>query len=89
MAQLPSPKAVEKADEYWHVRFRDPDEFSEIRTPDWAAAAAESVYEGSEVRTGHRPGSDEWVVQSVLIPASAERSTAESKARAILEKLEG
>lgn len=89
MAQLPSPKTVERGDEFWHVRFREPDEFSEIRTPDWAAEAASSVVAGSEVRTGHRAGSDDWVVQSVLVPVSVGKATAESKAKAILEKLEG
>ena len=27
---------VDQTDDYYHVRFRDPDEFDEIRTPDWA-----------------------------------------------------
>lgn len=89
MAQLPSPKTVERGDEFWHVWVREPDEFGEIRTPVWAAEVAGSVVSGSEVRTGHRAGSDDWVVQSVLVPASVERSRAESQAEEILEKLEG
>ena len=89
MAGLPEPKLVELEGEYYHVRFRDPDEFSEIRTPDWAAEVAAEVRDGSEVRTGHRSDGDDWVVQSVLIPESAGKSTARSAAKRILEKIEG
>ena len=89
MAQIPSPKLVELEGEYYHVRFRDPDEFSEIRTPEWAAEAAADVVPGSKVRTGHRRGSDEWVVQSVLIPESVGKSTARTRAKQVIEKLEG
>jgi len=77
MADVPDIEAVETEDEYVHVRFRDPDEFDTIRTPDWAENAASSVSEGSEVRTGKREHSDEWEVQSVLI----EKNVGEEKAR--------
>lgn len=89
MSRIPKPKTVELEEEYYHVRFRDPDEFSEIRTPEWAAEAAEEIANGSKVRTGHRKGSDDWVVQSVLIPKAAGKSEARSKAKRIIEKLEG
>lgn len=88
MAQIPEPKLVELEGEYYHVRFRDPDEFSEIRTPEWAAEAAEDVESGSKVRTGRRTGSDEWVVQSVLIPEAVGKSDARSRAERIIEKIE-
>ncbi|WP_049979422.1 hypothetical protein [Halolamina rubra] len=87
MAQIPEPKTVELEDEYYHVRFRDPDEFSEIRTPDWAAEVAEEIETGSKVRTGHRKGSHDWDVQSVLIPESVGKSDARSAAKRIVEKL--
>jgi len=83
---LPSPKLVELEDEYYHVRFRDPDEFAEIRTPEWATEAAADEYEGARVRMGHR--GDDWVVQSVLIPRRAGKSRARTAANAILEKIE-
>lgn len=89
MARLPKPKMVELEGEYYHVRFRDPGEFSEIRTPGWATSAAEEIAAGSKVRTGRRKGSDEWVVQSVLIPESAGKATARAKAKQIIEKIEG
>jgi hypothetical protein len=89
MARIPKPKLVELEGAYYHVRFRDPDEFSEIRTPEWATEAAGTIAEGSRVRTGHRTGSDEWVVQSVLVPKAAGKSTARSQAERIIEKLEG
>jgi len=88
MVQVPEPKTVELEDEYYHVRFRDPDEFSEIRTPDWATTVAEDVEEESKVRMGQRDGNEDWVVQSVLIPKSAEKSAARSKAKQIVEKIE-
>ena len=71
MADGKQVEAVEEGDDYYHVRFRDPDQFSDIRTPDWADEPAESVQEGSEVRMGDEEGNDDWTVQSVLIPDDA------------------
>lgn len=88
MANLPDPKDVETEDDYIHVRYRNPDEFETIRTPDWADNASDSVSEGSEVRTGKREGSDDWKVQSVLIDKHAGEETAREKADEILEKIE-
>ena len=50
MANGKQVEEVDEGDDYYHVRFRDPDQFSDIRTPDWAENPAESVQEGSEVR---------------------------------------
>jgi hypothetical protein len=47
------------------VRFRDPDTFEEIRTPDWADDLTRSVVPESTVRMG-QSDDDEWLVQSVL-----------------------
>ncbi len=88
MADAPSVKAVDTEDEFVHVRFRDPDEFSDIRTPDWAADAARSVSDGAEVRTGKREDSDDWEVQSVLIKKSVGEDKAREQAREIVEKIE-
>ncbi|MWG35257.1 hypothetical protein [Halomarina oriensis] len=44
-----------------------PDEFDEIRTPEWATSPATSAVAGSEVRTGHRSDGDDWRTQSVLV----------------------
>ncbi len=77
--------AVETEDEYIHVRFRDPDEFDEIRTPDRAEQPAHSVSQGSEVRIGRTEG-DDWAVQSVLIEKPVGEDTAEAEARQIVEK---
>ncbi|KTG13378.1 hypothetical protein [Haloferax profundi] len=89
MTSIPEPKAVEREEEYYHVRFRDPDEFSEIRTPEWASDVADDVETGSKVRTGRRKESDDWVVQSVLVPEETGKSNARSQARKIIEKIEG
>jgi hypothetical protein len=64
------PSITETTDEYYHVRFNDPEKFDTIRTPDWAENAASSVTEGAEVRTGHREGDGEsdWEIRSVLVP---------------------
>ncbi|WP_224449124.1 hypothetical protein [Haloprofundus salilacus] len=88
MADPTDVQTVEEGDDYYHVRFRDPDEFETIRTPDWAANAAQSVSEGSEVRTGKREGSDDWEVESVLIKKQAGEETARDEAKKIVEKIE-
>lgn len=90
MSDSASVETVEEGEDYYHVRFRDPDEFAAIRTPDWAEDPAGSVVEGSEVRTGDEAGNDEWEVQSVLVPL--DRVDGEDEARAaareVVEKIE-
>lgn len=88
MTQRPSVQTVERSDNFTHVRFRDPDDFESIRTPDWASRAAGSVAKGAEVRTGKRKGSDDWLVQSVLVPKGVDEEEAKSKAEEIVEKIE-
>ncbi|NHN48306.1 hypothetical protein G9464_11955 [Halostella sp. JP-L12] len=88
MADTPSIDTVEEGDDYYHVRYRDPDDFDTIRTPDWAEEASDSVSEGSEVRTGKRQGSDDWEVQSVLIKKQAGEDKAREQAEEIVEKIE-
>ncbi len=88
MAQLPDAQSVETEDEYVHVRYRDPDDFETIRTPDWADRVSDSVSEGSEVRTGKRPGGDDWAVQSVLIRKDVGEEKAREQADEILRKIE-
>ena len=83
-------QGVETSENYYHVRYRDPDQFDEIRTPDWAANVAGSVVEGAEVRTGDEHGNAEWTAQSVLIPIDgvADENEARDAADQILEKME-
>ena len=88
MAETPDVNGVETEDEYVHVRFRDPDQYDEIRTPDWADEPAESVSEGSEVRTGKVEDSDDWEVTSVLIKKNVGEEKAEEQAREIIDKIE-
>jgi hypothetical protein len=88
MADIPDINTVGEGDDYYHVEFRDEDEFDTIRTPDWAENAAQSVSDGSEVRTGQREESDEWQVMSVLIKKSAGEDTARDQAQEIVEKIE-
>ena len=88
MADVPDINTVETSDDYRHVQFRDPDEFDTIRTPDWAANAAQSVSEGAEVRTGKEKDSDDWTVESVLIDKHVGEETARDEAREIVEKIE-
>lgn len=85
---MPEIESVETEDEYVHVRYRDPDRYGMIRTPDWAAEAAESVSEGAEVRTGKREGDDEWEIQSVLIEKHVSEETARQQAGEIVETIE-
>lgn len=88
MAEIPDVQAVETEDEYIHVRFRDPDEFDQIRTPDWAENPAQDISEGAEVRTGDRKGDDDWEVQSVLIKKNVGEDKAREQAKKIVEKIE-
>ncbi|MFW5929619.1 MAG: hypothetical protein ACOCT0_04295 [Halobacteriota archaeon] len=88
MGEIPSPKSVTTEDEYIHVRYRDPDSFDKIRTPEWADRASDSVSEGSEVRMGKLADSDDWVVQSVLIHKNVGESKAREQADDIVEKIE-
>jgi hypothetical protein len=87
MASSVDVEAVETEDEYVHVRFRDPDEFQTIRTPDWAQEVAESVSEGAEVRTGQEENSEEWDVQSVLVDKHVGEEKAQEQAQEIVAKI--
>ncbi|MBX0287508.1 hypothetical protein [Haloarcula salinisoli] len=84
-----TPETVEAGDDYYHVRYRDPEQFDEIRTPDWAENPAGSVVEGAQVRTGDEHGNENWTVQSVLVPVDrvADRDEAAQQADQIVEKL--
>jgi hypothetical protein len=84
----PSVQTVDEGDDYIHVRFRDPDDFDQIRTPDWAENAAESVPEGAEVRTGKREDSDDWEVQSVLVSKNLSEDEARKQAKEIVDEIE-
>jgi hypothetical protein len=88
MADHPTPSEVETEDDYVHVRYRDPDEFETIRTPDWADRASDAVSEGSEVRTGKREDGDDWEIQSVLIDKHVGEEKAREQADQIVEKIE-
>lgn len=88
MGETPDIESVETDEDYVHVRFRDPDQFDEIRTPDWAEEPAGSIAEGSEVRTGKEEDDDDWLVQSVLIPAAHDEDDARDEAKRIVEKIE-
>lgn len=88
MADTPDINAVETEDDYIHVRFRDPDQFDDIRSPDWAKNPAQSVSEGSEVRMGQEEGSDDWEVQTVLIQKTVGEDKAKDQAQEIVKKIE-
>jgi len=88
MANVPDPQSVTSEDEYIHVRYRDPDQFDTIRTPEWADDVSDSVSEGSEVRMGQRVDSDDWVVQSVLIKKNVGEEKAREQADKIIQKIE-
>lgn len=84
----PNPQTVEQSDDFVHVRFRDPDEFDDIRTPDWASGVGDSVVEDAEVRMGDESGNEDWEIQSVLVPTPVDEATAEEQATEIAEKIE-
>ncbi len=86
MPNIPEPESVETEDDYVHVRYRDPDQFETIRTPDWADEVSDSVSEGSEVRMGKREDGD-WEVQSVLVDKHVGEEKAREQADEIVEKI--
>lgn len=88
MSESPDVTKIEPEDDYIHVRFRDPDRYDEIRTPDWAENPAESVSEGSEVRTGKVESEDDWEVTSVLIQKNVGEEKAKEQAKEIVDKIE-
>lgn len=79
---------METEGDYVHVRFRDPVRYEEIRTPDWAKDPAESVSEGSEIRTGGLEDGDDREVTSALISENVAGEKAEEQAREIVGKIE-
>lgn len=91
MGDTPSVDSVEQSDDYYHVRYADPDEFDTIRTPDWGENVADSVADGGEIRTGHEDDSDDdddWSIQSVLVPVddADDEDEAQDLADQIVEK---
>jgi len=80
-------QSVDTEGDYIHVRFRDPDQYETIRTPDWAKQPAELVSQNAEVRTGKREDSDDWEVQSVLIENHVGEENAREQAKQIVDKI--
>ena len=89
MPRIPSPKGVAREGDFYHVRYRDPGRFEEIRTPAYATTIAESVSKGSRVRMGRLPESGNWKVQSVLVRTGVGETKARELAERIIEKIEG
>ncbi|WP_318571016.1 hypothetical protein [Salinigranum marinum] len=88
MARISEVKSITTEDEYIHVRYREPDQFDQIRTPDWADRVSDSVSEGSEVRMGKRKDTDDWIVQSVLIKKNVGEQKAREQADEIIREIE-
>lgn len=78
---------VESGDEYYHIRFNDPDSFDKIRTPEWADRVSDSVSKGSEVRMGQMKDSDDWTIQAVLIKKTVGKEKSKEQAVKIVEKI--
>lgn len=88
MAQITRPVAIETDGDAVCVRYRDPDVFETIHTPEWAETASNSVVEGSELRMGKRVDSTDWEPQSVRIPEPTDIEEARRKADEILQRIE-
>lgn len=82
-------KKVTEEGDFIHVRFRQPGQFTMIRTPAWAANVAESDSKGARVRMG-RTDAGNWLVQSVLLRPQAVdgKSEAQSIAARIRKEIE-
>lgn len=60
-------ESVDRDDDQYRVKFRDAETFDELVSPDWAQELAEQAVAGTDVRMG-QDDSDDWLVQSVLVP---------------------
>jgi len=60
-------KEIDQHEDHYHVRFRDPDDFDQLETPEWASELADEELPGSDVQMG-RDEADEWLIQSVRVP---------------------
>lgn len=88
MPRIPQPSTVEPDGNYVCVRYRDPEEFETVQSPEWARKAAESVIDGSELRVGKRAGDENWIPQEVLIPEPVDTTDARRKANEILQRID-
>jgi len=88
--EIPKLKKVDTKEDFHHIRVRDPELFSEIRTPEWARPVANSVVKGAQVRSGKlkKKGKHEWETQAILIPVKHSKYKAKKFAEKILGKLE-
>lgn len=86
---MPKIKLVAAEEDYFHVRYRPPSQFDQIRTPGWAAKVAHSVSRNAKVRMGKTPAGN-WLVQSVLIRRGhgKTKNDAMSLASRIMDKVE-
>lgn len=86
---MPTIKKTTKEGDFFHVRFRQPGRFTQVRTPGWAARVAQSVSSGAKVRMG-RTSAGNWLVQSVLIKTGHGKTHADAKrlARQIRDEIE-
>ncbi|MFB6145846.1 MAG: hypothetical protein ABEJ99_05085 [Candidatus Nanohaloarchaea archaeon] len=83
----PKIRSVTEEGVFYHIRFREPNIFDEVRTPDWASNASGSISKGSRVRMGRK--GDNWKVQSVLIKTGKfDESKARELAKRIVDKIE-
>lgn len=60
-------KTIDQHEDHYHVQFRDPDEFDDVETPEWARELAESELAGSDVQMG-QDETDDWFIQGVRVP---------------------
>lgn len=88
MPRFPQPSTIEINDDYVCVRYRDPEEFETLRTPEWARKAAESVADGSELRVGKPAKGENWIPQEVRFPEPVDTTDARRKADEILQRIE-
>lgn len=72
-------------DDFIHVRFRPPSQFTRIRTPDRAKRIAQDESKGAKVRLG-RTNAGSWLTQSVLIRRGHGKT--ERDARSIAKRIQ-
>ena len=88
MPKIQQPSTVETEGGYVCIRYRDPETFETVRTPEWAEKASESVVDGSEVRLGKRSDTEHWIPVEVRIPEPIDHADARRQANEILQRIE-
>ena len=86
-------KSIDLRQDFWHVRFRDPNDFEDFRAPKWARVVGDAVAEAHGLPTGvivtlGITTAGNWLIQKVMLPAEYTRGEALRMAEVIQDQIE-